>query len=267
MLTQPTAAAPHNDAELRTFADQTALSHAAAQEIVSQAQAAVELHGSFTIALSGGPAPAPVFDLLADPGEPFRARMPWSNTHFFWGDERHVPPDHPQSNYRLAHRHMLSKVDVPEENVHRVRAELPDAHETAELYELTLRDHFRLAAGELPRFDLMLQGLGANGHTASLFPGTTALAERERLVVATWVEKLQAHRITTTIPVINHAARVLFVVSGTEPADALAQVLFGPRLSQPLPAMLIEPGPGRLLWLADAEAASRVVEPDSHRVP
>lgn len=258
MHAQTIAAAPRNDAELRTFADQDALSHAAAEEIVSRAGAAVEHKGSFTIALSGGPAPAPVFDLLANPGEPYRQRMPWRQTHFFWGDERHVPPEHPKSNYRLAYQHLLSKAPAPEENVHRVRAELSDAHEAAELYELTLRDHFRLGDDELPQIDLMLQGLGANGHTASLFPGTTALAERQRLVVATWIEMLQTHRITMTIPVINHAAFVLFVVSGEQPADALKEVLFGPRLSRPLPAMLIAPGRGRLLWLADAAACSRL---------
>lgn len=258
MQIQTISAVPRNDAELRTFADQDALSHAAAEEIVSRARVAVEQIGSFTIALSGGPAPAPVFDLLASRDEPYRQRMPWGETHFFWGDERHVPPEHPESNYRLAHDHLLSKAPVPEENVHRVRAELSDAHEAAELYELTLRDHFHLGKDELPRIDLMLQGLGANGHTASLFPGTTALAERERWVVATWIEMLQTHRITMTIPVINHAAFVLFVVSGEKPADALKQVLFGPRLSRPLPATLIAPGRGRLLWLADAEACSRL---------
>lgn len=251
-------AAPRNHAELRTFANQDALSRAAAEEIVSRAEAAVKRHGSFTMALSGGPAPGPVFDILANPDEPYRQRMPWHATHFFWGDERHVPPEHPQSNYRLAYDHLLSKAPVPEENVHRVRAELPDAHEAAELYELTLRDHFHLGKDELPQIDLMLQGLGSNGHTASLFPGTSALAERQRLVVATWIEKLQTHRITMTIPVINQAALVLFVVSGSAPADALRQVLFGPRLSVPLPAMLIAPGPGKLLWLADAEACSRL---------
>ncbi len=256
MPTEIITAAPRNDAELRTFADQDALSRAAAEEIVSHAEAAVAQRGSFTIALSGGPAPAPVFDLLASPDESYRQRMPWNQTHFFWGDERHVPPEHPKSNYRLAWQHLLSKVPAPEENIHRVRSELTDAHEAAELYELTLHDHFHLGEDELPQLDLMLQGLGSNGHTASLFPGTSALAENQRLVVATWIEMLQTHRITMTLPVINHAAFVLFVVSGAEPADALKQVLFGPRLSRPLPAMVVAPGHGRLLWLADAAACS-----------
>lgn len=255
--------APRHGAELRIFSDSETLSRAAADEIVTRAQDAVARQGSFTIALSGGPAPAPVFDLLASPTESFRHRMPWNQTHFFWGDERHVPPEHPQSNYRLAFEHLLSKTPVPEENIHRVRAELSDAQEAAELYESRLRDYFRLSRDELPRMDLMFQGLGANGHTASLFPGTSALNERQQLVVATWVEILQSHRITMTIPVINHAAFVLFVVSGAEPADALKQVLFGPELSRPLPAMEIAPCQGRLLWLADADACSRISHKES----
>lgn len=248
---------PNSGALLEVFADQSALSHAAAEEITSAARLAVAQTGRFTIALSGGPAPGPVFDVLAQE-EPFRSSFPWQETHFFWGDERHVPPEHAESNYRLADSHMLSKVPVPEQNVHRVRAELPDAHEAADLYELALREFFGVPDGGFPRFDLMLQGLGNNGHTASLFPGTTALAERQRLMVATWIEKLQAHRLTVTFPVLNNAATVLFVVSGQKPADALNQVLFGPRLSVPLPAQLVAPSSGRLIWLADREAASRL---------
>lgn len=259
MASGATLAVPKNAAELRTFPDQPALSHAAAEVIVAAARAAVEDHGTFTMALSGGPAPGPVFELLADTDQPYRERMPWENAHFFWGDERHVPPEHPQSNYRLADSKLLSRVPVPERNVHRVRAELPDAHEAAQLYELTVRDFFQLPYGEWPQFDLMLQGLGANGHTASLFPGTSAVGERERIVVATWVEKLTAHRITMTLPVINRAAKVLFVVSGSEPADALYEVLFGVAGSAPLPAELVCPGEGRLLWLADGEASRKVV--------
>jgi 6-phosphogluconolactonase len=249
---------PRNGARLKIFADQVGLAHAAAEEVTTTAVAAVEQSGRFTIALSGGPAPAPVFELMADEREPFRDRFPWKQTHFFWGDERHVPPHDKESNYRLAYDKMLSKVPVPEDNVQRIRGELPDAHEAAELYEMTLRDFFVLADGEFPRFDLMWQGLGANGHTASLFPGTSALGERRRMVVATWVEKLQAHRITMTYPVLNRAANVLFVVSGSEPADALNQVLFGPQLSVPLPAQLVAPMNGHLTWLVDSKAASRL---------
>lgn len=259
MAANSTIAIPKNAAELHTFPDQPALSHAAAEQIIAAARAAVDDHGTFTMALSGGPAPGPVFELLADENQPYRERMPWDNAHFFWGDERHVPPEHPQSNYRLAYTKMLSRVPVPERNVHRVRAELSDAHEAARLYELTVRDYFQLPNGEWPKLDLMLQGLGANGHTASLFPGTSAVAERERIVVANWVEKFKANRITMTLPVINRAAMVLFVVSGSEPADALYEVLYGVAGSAPLPAELVCPGEGRLLWLADSEASRKVV--------
>lgn len=228
-----TERAPRNGARLQVIADQAGLAHAAANEITATALTAVEQSGRFTIALSGGPAPAPVFELLADERQPFRHRFPWGEAHFFWGDERHVPPDDPQSNYWLAHDKMLSKVPVPEENVHRVRGEIADAHEAAELYEADVRIFFQLRDDTFPTFDLMWQGLGANGHTASLFPGTSALTERRRAVVATWVEKLQAHRITMTLPVLNGAKKVLFVVSGTEPAGALSQVLFGPCIGSP----------------------------------
>jgi 6-phosphogluconolactonase len=258
MTTPITEPAPANGAKLEIFPDQAALSRAAAEAIVSAAEAAVEQSGSFTIALSGGPAPKPVFELLADEREPFRARFPWQHTHFFWGDERPVPPDHPESNYRLAYDNMLSKVPVPERNVHRVRGELPEAQEAAALYESAVRDHFGLGEAEFPKFDLMWQGLGANGHTASLFPGTSALAEHRHIVVANWVEKLRAHRITMTYPVLNNAATVLFLVSGEKPADALSQVLFGRQLSTPLPAQLVAPSSGRLIFLVDQEAASRL---------
>lgn len=258
MSTPKTQRTPRNGAQLEVLPDQTALSHRVAEMIALAARDAVVRSGRFTIALSGGPAPGPVFELLADEGQPYRRDMPWNDVYFFWGDERHVPPSHRDSNYRLAYETMLSKVPVPEENVHRIRAELADAAEAAELYEATLRQFFKPAIGGFPRFNLMLQGLGANGHTASLFPGTSALTEHRRAVVATWVEILQAHRITVTYPVLNNAAIALFVVSGEETADALNQVLFGPRFSTPLPAQLVAPTSGRLVWLADQEAASRL---------
>ncbi len=249
--------APRHGARLTVYPDPVGLSRAAAEEIVSAARSAVGETGRFTIALSGGPAPGPVFDLLADEHEPFRERFPWDRTHFFWGDERHVPPDSSESNYRLAYEKMLSKAPVPPENVHRVRAELPDAHEAAAQYESDVRRFFQLRPDEFPKFDLMWQGLGANGHTASLFPGTTALHEFRRVVVATWVEMLQTYRLTMTYPVLNNAATVLFVVSGNQAADALYQVLFGPQLSVPLPAQLVAPRSGRLCWLVDRGAGSR----------
>lgn len=260
MLRTSTQRPARNGARLEVLPDREALSDRAAEMIVSHARAAVERSGRFAIALSGGPAPGPVFELLADDRQPYRDRMPWNDSHFFWGDERHVPPKHKDSNYRLAYQTMLSKVPVPEENVHRIRAEMADAREAAELYEMTLRQFFAVPEGGFPKFDLMLQGLGDNGHTASLFPGTSALCDCQRAVVATWVEILQANRITVTLPVLNNAAVVLFVVSGEKTADALNQVLFGPRLSTPLPAQLVAPTHGELIWLADADAARPLPE-------
>jgi 6-phosphogluconolactonase len=183
-----------------------------------------------------------------------RAEVPWDKTYFFWGDERHVPPEHPESNYRMAQEAMLSKVPIPSENIHRIHAENPNVQRAAEEYEGTLRAFFRLRAGEFPRFDLVLLGMGPDGHTASLFPGTEALRERKHLVVANWVQKLNAHRITMTLPVFNRAAMVLFLVSGEEKAETLRRALAERRGKDPFPSQLIRPTHGRLLWLVDRGA-------------
>ena len=202
-----------SNVEVQVKADLEQLSRAAASELLRQAQRAVQAKGLFSLALSGGSTPKSLYSLLANDSS-FRAEVPWEKTHFFWGDERHVPPEHPESNYRMAQEAMLSKVPIPSENIHRINAGNPNAQRAAEEYEETLRTFFRLRAGEFPRFDLVLLGMGADGHAASLFPGTEALRERKHLVVANWVEKLHAHRITMTLPVFNRAAMVLFLVSG-----------------------------------------------------
>ena len=239
--------------EVRIAADRTALSYAAAMEWIAQSRSSIEAKGSFTVCLSGGSTPREFYALLAtDPS--FRRELPWDKIHFFWGDERHVPPSHPDSNYRMAMVALLSKVPVPPENIHPIRVENADAPRTAVEYEEMLRDFFRLKAGEFPRFDFVLLGMGADGHTASLFPGTEALHERRRLVVANWVEKFQAYRMTLTIPVFNEAAFLLFLVSGDEKAERVKAVLEdeGP---EPFPCQLIRPSHGRLVWLVDRIAA------------
>ena len=209
----------------------------------------------FTIALSGGSTPRGLHALLAnDPA--VRDRLPWHRLHFFWGDERHVPPDHPQSNYRMAYDTLLSLVPVPAENIHRVCTEEPDAALAAEKYEQELRAFFGLEADHLPRFNCILLGMGSDGHTASLFPGTEALHETKRLVAANWVEKFKAYRITLTVPVLNRADLVVFLVSGAEKAEALKAVLQGDYRPERFPAQLIQPGPGKLLWIVDRAAAS-----------
>jgi 6-phosphogluconolactonase len=175
--------------------------------------------------------------------------------HFFWGDERHVPPDHSDSNYRVVADALLSKVSVPAHHVHRIRTENPDAGKAAEQYEQALRDVFRLKEREWPRFDLVLLGMGPDGHTASLFPGTAVLNERKRLVAATWIEALNAYRITLTPPVLNNAACIILLISGQEKAETLRAVLTGDFQPVLLPVQLIRPGHGRLLWLVDRAAA------------
>jgi 6-phosphogluconolactonase len=236
--------------EVRVFDGVSELMRATAEEIALAARQAVDDHGRFTWALAGGSTPRTVYELLAS--DFYRARAPWSAIHFFWGDERHVAPDHPDSNFRMAREAMLDRVPVPAENVHRIPAEEPDAQRAAAEYEATLRSCFALAPGEPPRFDLILLGLGKDGHTASLFPGGDAVRERERLVVAPWVEAQKTFRVTLTPPVLNHARRAMFLVSGEEKAEALHAVLEGPREPERYPAQIVE---GNRLWMVDRAAA------------
>jgi 6-phosphogluconolactonase len=198
-----------------------------------------------------------MFAILAG-DDALRSRMPWGRVHFFWGDERHVPPDHPDSNYRMASEAMLSKVPVPVENIHRIRAENPDAGKAAEDYEQELRGFFKLEPGQLPAFDCVFLGMGPDGHTASLFPATKALHERKRLVVSNWVDKFQSFRITMTAPVLNNADMVIFLVSGEEKAEPLREVLEGEKQTDRFPSQLIEPTHGKLLWLVDRAAARKL---------
>ena len=244
--------------EVQVQADLDDLSRAAASEFLRQAQRAVQAKGLFSLALSGGSTPRSLYSLLANDSS-FRAEFPREKTHFFWGDERHVPPEHPESNYRMAEEAMFSKVLPRSDNIHRIKAENPDAQRVAEEYEETLRGFFRLKAGEFPRFDLVLLGMGLDGHTASLFPGTEALRERSRLVVANRGEKFHGHRITMTLPVLNQAAMVLFLVSGEEKAQTLRQVLVGGGGKEPFPCQLIRPTRGRLLWRVD-QGAGRLLK-------
>jgi 6-phosphogluconolactonase len=226
------------------------LSARVALEFVRLANRSVATGGRFTVALSGGSTPKSLYSLLAS--AEFSARVPWGQSHFFWGDERSVPPDHPDSNYRMAFESLPSKVPVPKENIHRIEAEL-EPEVAAAKYERTIRDFFRLSGAELARFDLILIGLGDDGHTASLFPGSEALNETTRLVVATYVEKLKSYRITLTLPVLNHAANIFFLVAGESKAAVLRDVL---QRSKDLPAQRIAPQNGRLVWFLDEAAAS-----------
>lgn len=242
-----------SSATIRILSTPQELFSAAAEEVVKSTADAVAARGRFTIALSGGSTPRSLYNLLATNA---RTVLPWDKMFFFWGDERHVPPTDPESNYRMTDEAMLSKVPVPPGNVFRIPGENPDAAAVADEYEKTLRKFFKLESGAMPRFDLILLGLGPDGHTASLFPGTAALKEKSRLVVANWVEKLKTHRLSLTLPVLNAGRCVAFLVSGTDKASVLKTVLEEDAPGEQYPAKLVHPSDGNLVWLLDRAAAS-----------
>lgn len=229
---------------IQVLSDSKDLARGAAEYFVARSAEAVAKKGFFTVALSGGSTPKALYQLLADANEPFRARVPWAETHFFWSDERHVPPDHADSNYRMAYEAMLSRVPVPEGNIHRVHGENPNADEAAREYEQTL----------MP-LDLILLGLGPDGHTASIFPGSEVLHETTRLVAAPWVEKFNSYRITMTLPLLNSGGAVLFLVSGAEKKEIVKEVLDGPKK---YPAQFVQPTHGQLIWMLDQDSAKNL---------
>jgi len=246
---------------IEVLASAANLFHAAAEEFIRVARAAIGAQGRFTVALSGGSTPKALYSLLAANYADFA----WSRIFLFFGDERHVPPTDPDSNYRMVNESLLTKIAIPAENVFRVPAENPDAAAAALDYEAQLRRFFELSPGdqpgdrpgEFPRFDLILLGIGPDGHTASLFPDSPALDEQSRLVVANWVAKFNTHRITFTFPVLNRAAEVMFMASGADKADMLRQVLEG-KSTPPLPSQRVQPSDGKLLWMLDEAAAAKL---------
>jgi 6-phosphogluconolactonase len=227
-----------------------ALSREAASRFQRLAAESIASTGRFSVALSGGSTPRALYHLLGEP--PLREAIDWPRVHLFWGDERFVPADHPDSNYRLAQEAFISKAPIPPANVHRFPTESGDPETAAAQYEETLRRFFT----QTPHLDLVLLGLGADGHTASLFPGSPALDEGGRLVVAAYVRKLDAWRLTLTPPVLRGARHVVFLVSGSDKASILREVLEGPYDPHRLPAQLVRPEKGDLTWLADEAAAS-----------
>lgn len=241
--------------EIRTLTTPQELFEAAAEDVVHTANDAVGQRGCFTIALSGGSTPKSLYNLLATNA---RTSLPWDRVFFFWGDERHVPPTDPESNYRMTEETLLSKIPVAATNVFRIPGENPNAAAAAEAYEQTVQKFFGLQPGQFPSFDLILLGMGPDGHTASLFPGSAALREKSRLVVANWVEKFRTSRITFTLPVLNAARRVAFLVSGTEKAAALHAVLQSDAPGEQYPSKLVRPGDGSVIWFVDRAAASEL---------
>jgi 6-phosphogluconolactonase len=241
---------------IRIFADVESLDEAAAHEFVHCAREAVTARGRFTVALSGGSTPRRLYQLLA--AEPFRTQVDWGRVEIFWGDERCVPPDHADSNYRMAREAMLSHLPIPDEHIHRLQGERADRDAAARDYEAVLARVFGARVGdEPPALDLNLLGMGTNGHTASLFPYTKALDEMTRWVVANFVPELHTDRLTMTRPMLNHSRQVLFLVAGADKAEPLAEVLTGPLDPKRLPAQLIQPA-GQLIWFVERAAAAHL---------
>jgi len=236
-----------------------ALTALAVRGVVFWAQKAIERRGVFHLALSGGSTPKALYQRLAD--QPYVHQLPWERVHLWWGDERVVSSDHPDSNYKLAYDALICKVPIPPHNVHRVRTEL-GASEAAAQYEAEITAN--VIGFPLPAFDLILLGMGDDGHTASLFPDTPALEAHDRLVVSQFVPKLNAQRITFTAPLINAADTVFFLVSGSGKAEMLRRVLLGDYRPHELPAQLIAPTRGKLFWMVDAAAAAQVATEASY---
>jgi len=226
----------------------------AAEEILHIAGEAICTHGEFRICLAGGTTPARTYEMLA---KNFRGNIDWKEVQFYWGDERCVPPDDPASNFGMATRTMLSHLDLKPTQIHRMKGELAPA-DAARAYEDELRESFGVDPGDVPRFDLVLLGLGENRHIASLFPGQPAIHEQERLVIPVEVDDAHRNRITVTPPVINNAARVMFVVSGEAKAAAVRDVIEGADDPERAPAKLVAPTDGVAMWLLDAAAASHL---------
>lgn len=227
-----------------------------ATDIVDLAAKAVAEHGSFNFALSGGSTPKALYQAFSQ--APLKYEMPWKKTFFFFGDERCVPLTSDESNYRMAREAMFTPIPVRSENIFAFNDPDVDPKKSAEMYEARIRKHFDLADGELPRFDLILLGLGDDGHTASLFPESEALSERNRICVANYVKQFDTNRITLTVPVINNAKHIVFLVSGEGKSEILSHILCDKKEEVSYPAQLIKPTKGTLKWYLDRDAAAKL---------
>ncbi len=243
--------------KVKILPDPQSLARTAAEQFVEISNHAIHAHGTFSVALSGGTTPQLLYALLGS--EPFSERVDWSKTHIFWGDERCVPPDNPESNYLKARQALLDHVPVPEENIHRILAELPPEQAAAD-YEETLLRFFSSLADDEERaqasFDLILLGMGDDGHTASLFPGTDVIYEETRWVRALYADKLAAWRVTLTPAILNRAKHILFLVSGAGKSYTLQRVIYGSYHPERYPAQAIRTEKGDLMWMVDEAAAS-----------
>jgi 6-phosphogluconolactonase len=240
--------------DIRILPDAAAITRRAADEFVKAAAQAVAKKGVFTVALAGGSTPKTLYALLAD-DPAYRGKIAWDKLRVFFGDERHAPPDSNESNFHMATESLFSKGVLKAEQITRIKGEYPDTEKAALEYEQALREYFKLRDGEFPSFDLTLLGMGEEGHTLSLFPGTKALQETRRIVVRNWVGKLYTERITLTATAANHSSQVMFLITRADKALALKAVLEGPYEPEQLPAQSIQPLSGNALWLIDRDAA------------
>ena len=246
--------------QIEIYRNPEALARAAADRFRRVANAALKAAGIFTVALSGGNTPKAFYSFLGEDPD-YRKKLPWDKTFFFFGDERHVPPDHAESNFRLAQEALFSKITIPAGNIHRIPAENSNAAEASSFYERDLRSFFGerdLVTGGAPVFDLIFLGTGPDGHTASLFPGSAALNETGKWVTENWVEEFKSYRITLTYPVLNNAVLLIVLVAGVEKAPIIENVLEKQSNSRLYPIQGVMPRFGPKLWLLDEAAASRL---------
>jgi len=243
-------------AQVRVFEDLEALSRAAADIFLALSRASISATKKFTVALSGGATPRRLYSLLGS--APYHKDVDWKKIHVFWVDERAVPRDHPESNFKLVFDAWLSKIPIPETNLHRIRGE-DGPEKAAREYEVDLRNFF--GGQRTPVFDLIILGIGEDGHTDSLFPGSSALAETARLTLPVYAERPKTGRVTLTLPVLNNASHILFLVSGRAKADIVAKVLEEGKANGRYPAGLLNPSRGSIEWLVDKDAAEKLSLP------
>jgi 6-phosphogluconolactonase len=242
--------------QVRVLRDMESLSRGAADRFLTLSRESISEGGKFTVALSGGSTPQRFYALFGS--DPYQKIVDWTGMHVFWADERAVPRDHPDSNFKLAFDTFLSRVPIPEANLHRIRGE-DGPEKAAREYEDDLRNFFGLQS--TPVFDLIILGMGEDGHTASLFPGSSALAETTRLVLPVYPDKPKTSRVTLTLPVLNNASHILFLVSGRAKADIVAEVLGDEKAKTRYPAGLVNPSRGSIEWFIDKDAAAKLSLP------
>lgn len=246
---------------IKIFADPEKLNQFAAEQFILLGNSAIQKNEKFSVALAGGSTPKSLYNLLTS--DQFKNQINWEKVFFFFGDERSVAPDNEESNFRMANENLLKPLQIQAENIFRWQTELDDPEAIVENYAKNIASFFRLTENEFPAFDLILLGMGDDGHTASLFPTTKALAETKRIAVSNVVEKLQTTRFTLTFPTINHSANVFFLVNGASKAEVLRQVLEGEFQPEKFPSQAVKPESQNLFWLVDASAA-RLLSPEDN---